>query len=44
MKDTTVQVRIQTELTHAFQMKNGLKQGAGLAIILFNLSLEYILT
>jgi hypothetical protein len=39
-KDTTAQVRIQTELTNVFLMKNGLKQGDRLATILFNLSLE----
>jgi hypothetical protein len=43
MKDTTAQMGIQTELTVAFQMKNGLKQGDRLATILFNLCLEYII-
>jgi hypothetical protein len=43
MKDTTTQVRIHTELTDAFQMKNGLKQEGRLATVLFNLSLEYII-
>jgi hypothetical protein len=43
MKDTTAQVRIQTELTDALQMKNRLKQRDRLAAVLFNLSLEYVI-
>jgi hypothetical protein len=39
----TAQIRIQNELMDSFQVKNGLKQGDGLAPLLFNLTVEYII-
>ena len=43
MTDTINQVKIQNELTDSFETKQGLKQGDGLAPLLFNLTLEYII-
>jgi hypothetical protein len=40
MMDTEVQVKIQAQLTDAFKIRQGLKQGDGLAPLLFNLALE----
>ena len=42
MVNTTAQVRVNSYLTEIFQVKCGLKQGDGLAPILFNLTLEYV--
>jgi hypothetical protein len=41
MTHTEVQVKVQTDLTTTFKIKQGLKQGDGLAPMLFNLALEY---
>jgi histidinol phosphatase-like PHP family hydrolase len=41
MTDTEAQVKIQAQLTDAFKIRQGLKQGDGLAPLLFNLALEY---
>jgi hypothetical protein len=43
MGNFTTQIRIKNELTESFQVKNGLKKGDGLAPVLFNLTLEYII-
>jgi hypothetical protein len=43
MKETKAQVRIQGQLTEEFEVKQGIKQGNGLAPILFNVELEYII-
>jgi sorting nexin-29 len=40
---TDCQVRVQTELTDSVATEQGLKQGDGLAPLLFNLALEFIL-
>jgi sorting nexin-29 len=39
---TEVQLKVQTGLTDTFEIRQGLKQGDGLAPILFNLALEYV--
>jgi hypothetical protein len=44
MTETKAQVRIQGQLTEEFEVKHGIKQGDGLALILFNLGLEYIIS
>jgi hypothetical protein len=41
MTDTEAQVKIQAQLTDAFKIRQGLKQGDGLASLLFNLAREY---
>jgi sorting nexin-29 len=43
MTSTENQVRVQTELTDSIATEQGLKQGDGLAPLLFNLALEFIL-
>jgi hypothetical protein len=43
MTSTESQVRLQTELTDSVATEQGLKQGDGLAPLLFNLALEFIL-
>jgi sorting nexin-29 len=43
MTSTESQVRLQTELTDSIATEQGLKQGDGLAPLLFNLALEFIL-
>jgi hypothetical protein len=43
MTSTVSQVRLQTELTDSIATEQGLKQGDGLAPLLFNLALEFIL-
>jgi hypothetical protein len=42
MTGTEAQVKVQTELTDTFEIRQGLKQGDGLAPMLFNLALEYV--
>jgi hypothetical protein len=41
MRNSDAQVKIQALLTEPFKIRQGLKQGDGLAQSLFNLSLEY---
>jgi DNA gyrase/topoisomerase IV subunit A len=41
MRNSEAQVKIQALLTEPFKIRQGLKQGDGLARSLFNLSLEY---
>jgi hypothetical protein len=43
MTGTEVQVKVQTELTDTFKIRQGLKQGDGLAPVLFNLALQYVI-
>jgi hypothetical protein len=43
MTSTESQVRLQTEVTDSIATEQGLKQGDGLAPLLFNLALEFIL-
>jgi sorting nexin-29 len=43
MTSTESQMRLQTELTDSIATEQGLKQGDGLAPLLFNLALEFIL-
>jgi hypothetical protein len=43
MKGIDAQVKVQTELTDTFEIRQGLKQGDGLAPVLFNLALEYVI-
>jgi hypothetical protein len=43
MEDSAFQVKIQTELTEPTTTKKGSKQGDGLAPVLFNIVLEYII-
>jgi hypothetical protein len=40
---TEAQVKVQTELTNTFEIRQGLKQDDGLAPVLFNLALEYVI-
>jgi hypothetical protein len=40
MEDSTYHVKIGTTITHAFKVRNGIKQGDGLAPNLFNIALE----
>jgi hypothetical protein len=42
MKDSEVQVKVQTQLTEPFKIRQGLKQRDGLATLLFNLALDCI--
>jgi sorting nexin-29 len=44
MTDTESQVKVQTDPTDTFEIRQGLKQGYGLAPMLFNLALEYVIT
>jgi hypothetical protein len=41
MTDTEAQVKIQAQLIDVFKIRQGFKQGDGLAPLLFNLALEY---
>jgi sorting nexin-29 len=41
MRNSEAQVKIQAQLTKPFKIRQGLKQGDGLALSLFNLALEY---
>jgi hypothetical protein len=41
MRNSEAQVKIQAQLTKPFKIRQGLKQGYGLALSLFNLALEY---
>jgi hypothetical protein len=41
MRNSEAQVKIQAQLTEPFKIRQGLKQGDGLAPSLFNLALEY---
>jgi hypothetical protein len=43
MTGTEAQAKVQTELTDTFEIRQGLKQGAGLAPVLFNPALEYVI-
>jgi hypothetical protein len=43
MTGTEAQVKVQTELTDTFEIRQGLKQGDGLVPVLFNLALEYVI-
>jgi hypothetical protein len=43
MEDSAFQVKIQTELTEPTTTRKGLKQGDGLASLIFNIVLEYII-
>jgi hypothetical protein len=43
MEDSTYHVKIGTTMTDGFKVRNGLKQGDGLAPNLFNIALEYII-
>jgi sorting nexin-29 len=43
MTSTESQVKVETELTDSIATEQGLKQGDGLAPLLFNLALEFIL-
>jgi sorting nexin-29 len=40
---TEAHVKVQTELTDTFEITQGPKQGDGLAPVLFNLALEYVI-
>jgi hypothetical protein len=42
MEDSAFYIKIQTELTEPTTTRNGLKQGDGLAPLLFNIVLEYV--
>jgi hypothetical protein len=43
MEDSAFYVKIQTELSEQPTTRNGLKQGHGLAPLLFNIVLEYVI-
>jgi hypothetical protein len=43
MEDSAFYIKIQTELTEPTATRNGLKQGDGLAPLLFNIVLEYVI-
>jgi hypothetical protein len=43
MAGTETQVKVQRELTDTFEIMQGLKQGDGLAPMLFNLSMQYVI-
>jgi hypothetical protein len=43
MKDAEAQVKVQTQLTEPFKIRQSLKQGDGLAPPLFNFALEYVI-
>jgi sorting nexin-29 len=43
MEDSAVYVKIQTELTEQTTTRNGLKQRDGLALLRFNIVLEYVI-
>lgn len=43
MIDSEAKVRLQEELTNSFKTRQELKRGDGLAPILFNLALEYVI-
>jgi hypothetical protein len=43
MTDVKAQVRINAKLTEPFMIRQGLKQGDGLAPLLFNMALEYVI-
>jgi hypothetical protein len=43
MTRTEAQVKVQTDLTTTFKIEQGLKQGNGLAPMIFNLVLEYVI-
>jgi hypothetical protein len=43
MTETKTQIQIQGQLTEEFEVKQGSKQGNGLAPILFNPGLEYLI-
>jgi hypothetical protein len=43
MEDSTYHVKIGTTMTDGFKVRNGLKQGDGLAHNLFNIALEYVI-
>jgi sorting nexin-29 len=43
MEDSAFYVKLQTELTEPTTTRNGLKQGGGLAPLLFNIVLEYVI-
>jgi hypothetical protein len=43
MEDSAFYVKMQTELTEPTTIRNGLKQGDGLAPFLFNIVLEYVI-
>jgi hypothetical protein len=39
---TVAKVETQTEITKLFEIRDGLKQGDGLAPLLFNIEMEYV--
>jgi hypothetical protein len=43
MKNAETKVKFQTQLTEPFQIRQGFKQGDGLASTLFILALEYVI-
>jgi hypothetical protein len=43
MTGTEAQVKVETELTDTCEIRQGMKQGDGLAPVLFNLALEYVI-
>jgi hypothetical protein len=43
IKDSEDQVKAQTQLTELFKIRQGLKQGDGLAPLLFNLALDCVI-
>jgi hypothetical protein len=43
MKDTEIQVKVQTQSSEPFKIRQGLKQGDGLAPLLFNLALDFVI-
>jgi hypothetical protein len=43
MTGTETQVKVQTEIADTFEIRQGLKHGDGLAPMLFNLALEYVI-
>jgi sorting nexin-29 len=43
MTGTEAQVKVQTEFIDTFEIRHGLRQGDGLAPVLFNLALEYVI-
>jgi hypothetical protein len=42
MNNTVAKVKVQTEMTELFEIKHCLKQGEGLAPLLLNALMEYV--
>jgi sorting nexin-29 len=43
MRGAEAQMKVQTQLTDTFEIRQGLKQGDGLVPVLFNLALGYVI-